>query len=209
MTRRTLVFDAGGVIIRWQPLQLVRQALPAFAHDDASAGAVAAAIFHTTDRNADWAQFDLGRVEPEALAARIARRTGYPLQQLRALIAHIPEHLEPMPASVALLGRVRAAGHRLALLSNMPRPHAAHLESRHAFFGWFEACVFSGRVGLMKPERAMFDHARRLLALDLEHALFIDDLPANVEAARSLGWQAMLFENDVQCEAALRDGGWL
>jgi HAD superfamily hydrolase (TIGR01509 family) len=209
MTRRTLVFDAGGVIIRWQPLHLVRQALPAFAHDDASAGAVAAAIFHSADRNADWAQFDLGRVEPEALAARIARRTGYPLQQLRALIAHIPEHLEPMPASVALLGRVRAAGHRLALLSNMPRPHATHLESRHAFFGWFEARIFSGRVGLMKPERAMFDHARQLLALDLEHALFIDDLPANVEAARSLGWQSLLFEDAAQCEAALRDGGWL
>jgi len=209
MTRRALVFDAGGVIIRWQPRQLVRRALPAFARDEATAGAVAAAIFDTTDRDADWAQFDLGRVEPDALAARIAARTGYPVQQLRALIADIPEHLEPMPASVALLGRVRAAGHRLALLSNMPRPHAAHLEDRHAFFGWFEARVFSGRVGLMKPERAMFDHARQLLALDLEHALFIDDLPANIEAARKLGWQALLFENAVQCEAALRDGGWL
>jgi HAD superfamily hydrolase (TIGR01509 family) len=61
----------------------------------------------------------------------------------------------------------------------------------------------------MKPERAMFDHARQLLALDLEHALFIDDLPANVEAARSLGWQSLLFEDAAQCEAALRDGGWL
>jgi HAD superfamily hydrolase (TIGR01509 family) len=209
MTRRTLVFDAGGVIIRWQPQQLVRHALPAFAHDDASADAVAAAIFHATDRDTDWAQFDLGRVEPEALAVRIAQRTGYPLQQLRALIAGIPEHLEPMPASVALLGRVHAAGHRLALLSNMPRPHAAHLEARHAFFGWFETCVFSGRVGLMKPERAIFDHARQLLALDLEHALFIDDLPVNIEAARKLGWQALLFEDVAQCEAALRDGGWL
>jgi HAD superfamily hydrolase (TIGR01509 family) len=209
MTRRTLVFDAGGVIIRWQPRQLVRHALPAFAHDDASAGAVAAAIFDTADRNADWAQFDLGLVEPEALAGRIAQRTGYPVRQLRTLIADIPEHLEPVPASLALLGRLHAGGHRLALLSNMPRPHAAYLEARHAFFGWFEACVFSGRVGLMKPERAMFDHVRRLLGLDLEHTLFIDDMPSNIDAARKLGWQALQFEDAVQCEAALLAGGWL
>jgi putative hydrolase of the HAD superfamily len=69
--------------------------------------------------------------------------------------------------------------------------------------------VFSGRVGLMKPERAMFDLARDALALDLERALFIDDHPANIKAARALGWQALLFENAAQCEADLRLGGWL
>ena len=66
-----------------------------------------------------------------------------------------------------------------------------------------------GRVGLMKPERAMFDHARDALALDLEHALFIDDHPGNIEAARAFGWQALRFENAAQCEAALRHDGWL
>ncbi len=209
MTRRTLVFDIGGVVVHWQPLQLMQQVLPAQAHDEASAKAVVAAVFQTFAPDADWAQFDLGRIDPEALAARIAARTGYPLQGLRALIAAIPEHIQPMPASVALLERVRAAGHRLTLLSNMPVPYADHLEAAHACFGWFEAGVFSGRVGLMKPERAMFDHARDSMALDLDQSLFIDDHPANITAARALGWQALHFENAAQCEAALGRDGWL
>ena len=209
MTRRTLVFDVGGVLVHWQPLDLMRQALPGQAHDLASAKRVAAAVFQTFETTSDWADFDRGRIEPEALAERIAARTGYPLQGLRALIAAIPEHLQPVPASVALLERARAAGHRLALLSNMPLPYADHLEAQHACFGWFDARVFSGRVGLVKPERAMFDHARHALDLDLGNALFIDDHPTNIGAAREFGWHAMQFENAAQCEADLRALRWL
>jgi putative hydrolase of the HAD superfamily len=168
-----------------------------------------AAVFQGLGPDTDWALFDRGRIEPDALATRIAARTGYAVSDMRLLIAAIPAHIAPMPDSLALLEHVRAAGHRLALLSNMPRPFADHLEARHACFGWFEARLFSGRVGLVKPERAMFDLAREALALDLAHALFIDDHPANVEAARASGWQALRFESAAQCEAELRRGGWL
>jgi putative hydrolase of the HAD superfamily len=209
MSRRTLVFDIGGVVVRWQPLQLMQQVLPQQAFDEASAKAVAAAVFQTFTPASDWALFDLGRIEPAALAERIAARTGYPLDSLQALIAAIPAHIQPMPASVALLERARAAGHRLTLLSNMPRPYADHLEATHACFAWFEAGVFSGRVGQMKPERAMFDHAREALALDLAQALFIDDHAGNIAAARACGWQALHFENAAQCEAELVRAGWI
>lgn len=209
MTRGTLVFDIGGVVLRWQPLQLMRQVFPQRAHDESSAKAVAAAIFQGLTPDADWGEFDRGRIEPDALAARIAARTGITLQAIQALIAAIPGHIQPMPASVALLERARAAGQRLTLLSNMPRPFADHIEAAHACFSWFEAGVFSGRVGLIKPERAMFDHAREALALDLDHALFIDDHAANIDAARAFGWRALLFESAAQCEAALRRNGWL
>jgi putative hydrolase of the HAD superfamily len=209
VTRRTLVFDLGGVVVHWQPLQLMRDLLPEQAHDEASAKGVAAAVFQGLTPGGDWAEFDRGRVEPAALASRIAERTGYPVQNLHALIAAIPAHITPMPASVALLERARAAGHRLTLLSNMPRPFAAHLELQHTCLAWFEAAVFSGRVGLMKPERAMFEHAHDALALNLEHALFIDDHVANIDAARACGWQALHFENAAQCEAALCRSGWL
>ncbi len=209
MTRRTLVFDIGGVVVHWQPRQLIRDVLPTLAHDDASAQAVAANVFQAFAAGGDWAEFDLGRIEPEALAARIAARTGYPVQGLRALIAAIPGHIQPMPASMALIERVRAAGHRLALLSNMPGPYADHLEAQHACFAWFEARIFSSRVGLIKPQRAMFEHARDVLALDLGNALFIDDHPVNIEAAQACGWQALHFQNAAQCEGELRRRGWL
>jgi putative hydrolase of the HAD superfamily len=207
--RRTLVFDIGGVVVQWQPLRLMRMALPEHARDDASAHTVAADVFQAFAPGSDWARFDRGDIEPDALAQRIAVRTGYPLPGLQYLIAAIPEHLKPLADSVALLERVRARGHRLALLSNMPRPYADHLEAQHACFAWFEARVFSGRAGLIKPERAMFEHARSALGLDLAHSLFIDDHAGNIGAARSCGWQALRFDTAAQCETELRGAGWL
>ena len=204
MTRRTVVFDVGGVIVRWQPLELMREHLPMAAPEVAFAQ-----VFQGWAPGADWGEFDLGRVEAGALAVRIAARTGYPAEALAALIAAVPQHLQPMPESVALIERVRAAGHRLALLSNMPRPFADHLETTHDCFGWFEHRAWSGRLGAMKPRRAIFDHVAAALAVDPREAVFIDDHAGNIESARTLGWQALHFTSAAQCENHLRARGWL
>ena len=209
VTRRTVVFDVGGVLVQWQPLELMRVHFGDRARDDAGARAVMAQVFQTFAPEADWGAFDRGHVEPDVLAERIAVRTGYPRAQVASLIAAIPDHLQPMPDSVALLRRVRAAGHRLALLSNMPRPYAAHLESAHECFGWFEHRTWSGRLGVMKPQREIFDHIRDAAGLDLAHAVFVDDHHGNIDAARRYGWQALQFTSAAQCEADLRAGGWL
>jgi putative hydrolase of the HAD superfamily len=209
MSRRTVVFDVGGVLVQWKPLELMRAYFGDRASDDAGARAVMAQVFQTFAPEADWGAFDRGHVEPGALAERIAARTGYPRAQVEALIEAIPEHLQPMPESVALLRRVRAAGHRLVLLSNMPRPYAAHLERAHECFGWFEHRTWSGRLGVMKPQREIFDHTRDAAGLDLAHAVFIDDHHGNIEAARAYGWRAIHFDNAAGCAAALEREGFL
>ena len=108
MTRHTVVFDVGGVLVQWKPLELMRAHFGDLASDDAGARAVMAQVFQTFAPEADWGAFDRGHVEPDVLAARIAARTGYPRARVKALIDAIPEHLQPMPESVALLRRVRS-----------------------------------------------------------------------------------------------------
>jgi putative hydrolase of the HAD superfamily len=204
MSVRAIVFDVGGVLVRWQPLALVREHFP-----DVDPQQALAQVFEHYGPG-DWRDFDLGRVEPDALAERIAARTGHSRASVAALIAAVPHHLQPLPESVALLDHVRRAGHRLALLSNMPAPYAAHLEAAHACFGWFELRTWSGRIGSAKPERAIFDHVQSALgADDTAQLLFIDDHEGNVDAARALGWQALLFRSSAQVEDDLRALGVL
>ncbi len=51
----------------------------------------------------------------------------------------------------------------------------------------------SGEIGLIKPDKAIYDH--HVASFDLEPAatLFIDDSQKNVEGARAAGWQSVLF----------------
>jgi putative hydrolase of the HAD superfamily len=94
-------------------------------------------------------------------------------------------------------------------LSNMPISYAARLERENPFIAEFEDGIFSGRVGLMKPQPAIFELAKQRFGLDPARTVFIDDHAGNVGAARALGWQGVHFEDAAQCTQALQAGGWL
>lgn len=195
-----VVFDLGGVVFTWRPVELVARVLPQRATDDAAAQRWVAEIFE--GYGGDWQAFDRGTVEVPALVQRIAARTGLRPDEALAVVDAVPAALAPIAATVDLIRELKAAGHRLLYLSNMPAPYADHLERVHDFFGEFEDGVFSSRVHEVKPEAAIFDRALEQFGVAAGDCVFLDDHWPNVEAARSRGWQARLF---TQPEAARRD----
>ncbi len=206
---KTVVFDFGGVLFQWQPLQLLQQCVPELAGDEATARTLAARIFESFTPDSDWARFDLGRIDETALAQLIAARIGIPPAAVRRVIDAIPLHLQPQADTVALLQALAARGHRLFFLSNMPAPYADHLERANAFMAAFADGIFSARVGLMKPGAAIFELAEQRFGLNPADTLFIDDHAGNVAAARQRGWQALRFEGAQQATQDLRADNWL
>ena len=196
-----LVFDLGGVVFRWRPDEFLTRLLPARAPTPAAARALAGSFFEGF--GGDWGEFDRGRIEADALAERIATRIGCTPDEARRVIDAIPDELQPIPATVELLRRLHDRGSRLFFLSNMPMPYASHLESAHDVFGCFEGGVFSSRVGLIKPEPAMFAHAARSFGGQPAGLMLIDDIQANVDAARVAGWRSLRFDDAAQCAAEL------
>ena len=201
----TIVFDFAGVLFNWQPAQLLQRELPGVATDDATAAHWVAQVFQSY--GGDWAEYDRGTIEPEALARRIASRTGLSTADTRRVIGGVAGELQAMPASVALLAKLRRANRPLYFLSNMPGPVADELERKNDFIGWFAGGMFSARVGLIKPEPAIFDLAAQRFGVPARELVFIDDHLPNVQAARAAGWQALQFVDATQCERDLRLGG--
>lgn len=195
-----VVFDFGAVLFDWQPARLIQQHLQP--RSLAEQQAWQAAVFQGF--GGDWGAFDLGRLPADSLAARIAERTGLLEPALQALIAAVPEALQPHPAVLSLLLQLRARGRPLSYLSNMPVPYAARLEQRHPLSQWFESGLFSGRMGLSKPDPAFFAQAERCFGSAAADCLLIDDHPGNVQAALACGWQALLFEDAPRLREALR-----
>jgi putative hydrolase of the HAD superfamily len=196
-----VVFDFGGVLFDWRPASFLARLLPAHAPDETSAQALAGSFFQ--GYGGDWADFDRGTVEVAELAERISRRTGLTLAQVHAVIDAVPHELQPMEKTVALLRTLHGRGQPLYFLSNMPASYASHLEVTHDFVGLFQAGVFSARVGLIKPETAIYRHAEAALGLVPADTLFIDDVLHNIEAARAAGWQALHFRCPDQCASEL------
>lgn len=81
-----------------------------------------------------------------------------------------------------------------AILSNSG-PGARERERCHGFEDVTDVIVYSHEVGLAKPDPAAYELVTRLLGVEAGEVLFLDDVEANVVAARALGWHAVLHRD--------------
>ena len=209
MTPKTVVFDLGAVLLHWQPADLVARLLPEYAPTLEAAEQLVSRIFEGLQPGSTWAEFDRGRIEPGPLALQLAKQTGVCVDHLLDFIHAIPDQLTTNQDTAALLPRLLANGHRLVYLSNMPLPYSERLLRERDFFHYFEGGIFSGVIGLVKPEQAIFAHAESELKLTPHDTVFVDDNLHNVLAARQRGWQSIQFVDAAQCERDLRVAGCL
>ncbi|MGH3744231.1 MAG: HAD family hydrolase [Mycobacteriales bacterium] len=90
------------------------------------------------------------------------------------------------PSVLDLLEEQRRTGVRLALLSNAPFLQADAYE-RATWAPLFEHLLVSSRLGLTKPDPAIFARALDVLGGRPDEVTFVDDRPENTDAAALLG----------------------
>ena len=97
--------------------------------------------------------------------------------------------------TLELMRALKARGRRIGILTNMsPDFHERLFVPRAAAYrALADAEVVSGLERLYKPERPIYDLMARRMGLPPGRLLFVDDTPANVEAARGYGWQAEVY----------------
>jgi HAD superfamily hydrolase (TIGR01509 family) len=105
---------------------------------------------------------------------------------------------------VAWLEALVAAGVPTAILSNMARDTWALVGPR---FDGVASLTLSFEVGAVKPEPAIYLRCLDSLGVGPAEAFFVDDRRENVEAARALGMEALLFEGEDALAADLERRG--
>lgn len=96
---------------------------------------------------------------------------------------------------VAILEQLRKRGKRVVCGSNTYAPHWELLHKRN-FFSVFDAVYASHELGFSKPAVPFFTAILEMERTDPSRTLFVDDYEENVEAARSLGMDAVLYSFD-------------
>jgi epoxide hydrolase-like predicted phosphatase len=98
---------------------------------------------------------------------------------------------------VALAQRIRADGLRTAIITNNIAEFREGWKSLFDVDSMVELVIDSSEVGLRKPDPAIFLLAlERLGGVAPEQAVFLDDAPGNIDAARAIGIRAILVEDD-------------
>lgn len=122
-------------------------------------------------------------------------------EQLRRLVEiDVASWLHPNPETLAAASRAAGRGLRLALLSNAPTEVAASIDTQDWLHD-FSPRLFSCRLGAVKPEPAVYAAVLEALGAPAGEVIFVDDRPANVEAARRAGIRAAVFAGPGQIDA--------
>ena len=198
---REVVFDIGNVLLRWDPRNLYRRVFEdEAAREHFLAGPLAMSFVTETD------------IAPSFARAIEARAAAFPdhAEALRLFDARWMETLGgPIAENVALLRRLKAAGARAHALSNFAHEKFALAAAKYPFLRDFDIAVISGHEGVAKPDPRIFEILIERTRRRPGELFFVDDSPKNVETARALGIEAILYAPGVDLARAFAERGVL
>jgi putative hydrolase of the HAD superfamily len=114
----------------------------------------------------------------------------------------------PLPGAEVLVDEVRRT-HPAGCLSNTNALHWDHNFVRWPILDAFDFRFLSFQLGIVKPDRALFERVAELLPVDAGRVLFLDDNLVNVEGARAVGFVAAHVRGVDEARSALVDSSIL
>jgi HAD superfamily hydrolase (TIGR01509 family) len=154
-----------------------------------------------------WASFERGETSEEAFLQSFFRDgRSFDSEGFKACVRDAYAWVDGMQP---LLAALHARGHDMHVLSNYPEWHQ-WIEQRLGLSRYLTWTFVSCRVGLRKPDPAVFQLAARELGVLAEACLFIDDRAVNCDAARRVGMAAIEFDGSAtNLRQELTAQGWL
>jgi 2-haloacid dehalogenase len=192
--REIVVFDLGGVLLDWNPRHLYRKL---FAGDDNAMEAFLADVC-----TVEWNERqDAGRTFAEAVAELLPAHADK-RHLIEAFGARFGEMITgPIAGTVEILETLKRTSVPLYALTNWSAETFPPQRERFDFLALFDGIVVSGEEGVIKPDPRIFRVLLDRYRIPAETAVFIDDNPANAQAASALGMHGIHFRSP----AALRD----
>jgi putative hydrolase of the HAD superfamily len=199
---RAVFWDFGGVILS--------SPFDAFLQYEAKKGLPQAYLRKVNATNPDtnaWALLERNEVSPRDfndlfMAESTALGHPVPGSDVLALLAG-----EIRPAMVQALDTVKAAGYRMACLTNnVVGGDGASPERREAVaavMSRFDAVIESSKVGCRKPETRFYEIACETLQVSPHECVFLDDLGVNLKPAAAMGMHTIKVINPDDALVAL------
>ncbi|MBI5177377.1 HAD-IA family hydrolase [Candidatus Micrarchaeota archaeon] len=119
---------------------------------------------------------------------------------------HYVEPLYEMPGTRELIRRLQGR-YTVALFSNMGPEMWEVWGRKYRLANLFDAVYYSGKIGVKKPDLAGFQFVLRDLPARGSEVIFLDDTPANVDAAKRAGMKGIVFTNASDAAKQLRAMG--
>lgn len=197
---KSVIFDVGMVLLHWDPRQIWK--------DDFATLAQAQEFIEEIGFY-DWhKQQDAG----QSFAGAVINHTKkYPqhAEKLQKYDTHWDLSIPgPITGTVEILKSLQSLNTPLYAITNYPAEKFRLARQRFDFLNIFIDAVVSGEERMIKPDPAIYHRLLDRNDLTASDCIFIDDSPANINAANALGIDGILFTGPEALASALRQRGF-
>ncbi|MFO1019563.1 MAG: HAD family phosphatase [Planctomycetales bacterium] len=198
---RTILFDMGNVLVHFSHERMCRQI--------AEVCGVPTEIVRESllKKGVQW-DFERGRQTEEEFFRQCCDEFGVTKDPTLEEFRHAASDIFTLNASIVpVLDALKSRGHRLVLISNTSISHFEFVRREFDVLSRFEDFVLSYEVGVLKPDREIFEAAARAIECAPAECLYTDDIAPYVAAGREFGFDAELFTTTEAFTAALQRRG--
>lgn len=142
-----------------------------------------------------WDDYDRGTRDIDSVAQCLAEFRGSDFETAKSRMLEAVTYQEHVAPTAELIAELKAAGYRLFVLSNMSKDYIEFLREMPVF-QHFDGEIVSCEVGLIKPEREIYNLLLDRYNLVPEQTMFIDDRKPNVDAAAEVGINPFHFDRN-------------
>jgi putative hydrolase of the HAD superfamily len=175
-----VLFDLGGVLIELSGVGAMRK-LSGMESDDA---------LWARWLSCPWVRaFERGECSPAEFAAGMVDEWELSVTPDVFLDAFRGWPVGPLPGAEELVIRASEVV-AVGCLSNTNSLHTAEQFAKWPIFDRFQPRLLSHEIGLLKPDRDLFDRVVEMVGVEPSRILFLDDNLINVEGARTAGFTA-------------------
>lgn len=200
MSIRNIIFDMGNVLILFDRAYFMERL--GVAPEDREL------LNREVFVSLEWAQMDRGSLDEAEATRRVCRRLPQRLHDAAGkLIGMWDRPILEIPGMYELVEELKSNGYGIYLLSNASvRQH--DYWPRVPASRFFDGTLISADVKLVKPQFEIYDLLLETFGLRAEECFFIDDAPANIEAALCRGITGAVFhQNPTLLRQSLRQAG--
>lgn len=181
-----IVFDLGGVLVDWNPRHLFKKLIA----DEVERERFLASVCNSSWNEKHDAGYPLARGTAELVAK-------FPQSEflIRAYFDRWTEMVAgEIPGTAEILKELHNKGrYKIFALSNWSAETFPYALQRFEFFKYFDDILISGKEKLIKPDPRFFNLLNSRHAVDPKRSVFIDDIEKNIDAAKVLGFNGILF----------------
>lgn len=193
---KNIIFDLGNVLLNFNSEEYLKTKII----EDDKVSEVHKEIF----KSKEWIMLDRGTITEEEAINILVKNSNQNGDLIRLAFENWYELLTPIEDSVMILKKLKNAKYKVYFLSNFHMLAFEYITKKYDFFNFFDGGIVSYREKLLKPEEEIYKRVIEEYQLNPVESIFIDDVQANIEGARKLDFETILFKSSKDLTEELR-----